>query len=163
MGPALGFIVNLNSVKRPWTAVKPGRNNPTSSEHTSAPASRREGGADVPSAQPPVETGAIEISKPARVAAELTSVLKAIEVTLKEPGLARRIKVLRQLQLQTETCSCFVTGFTFWRRERKLVQNSLATEGDQWIRRTARAAAVPDTLRGLWTSAVSLRALHLSA
>jgi hypothetical protein len=37
-----------------------------------------------------------------------------------------------------------------------------ATEGDQWIRRTARAAAAPDTLRGLWTSAVSPKALHLS-
>ena len=39
----------------------------------------------------------------------------------------------------------------------------LITEGVEWLRKTARAAAVPDTLLGLWTSAVSLKALHLSA
>ena len=35
-------------------------------------------------------------------------------------------------------------------------------EGDEWLRRTARAAAVPDTLPSLWTSVGGPRALLLS-
>jgi hypothetical protein len=37
------------------------------------------------------------------------------------------------------------------------MKNSLATEGEEWIRKTASAAAVPDILRDLRTSAVSPR------
>ncbi len=43
------------------------------------------------------------------------------------------------------------------------MKNSLATEGEEWIRKTASAAAVPDILRDLRTSAVSPRGLRLSA
>ena len=35
-------------------------------------------------------------------------------------------------------------------------------EGDEWIRKTARVAAVPDILPGLWTSVESPKALLLS-
>jgi molybdopterin-dependent oxidoreductase alpha subunit len=49
------------------------------------------------SSQPPLETQAIQISKPARVAAGFSSLLKAAEITLKEPGLTRGLKALRQL------------------------------------------------------------------
>jgi hypothetical protein len=62
-----------------------------------------------------------------------------------------------------EGCSCFVTGLTFRCYGRELVKNFLVIEGDEWIRETARAAAVPDILHGLRTSAVSPKALHLSA
>ena len=66
-------------------------------------------------------------------------------------------------EAQIQPCSCFVTGLTLWRCEPELMKNFLATEGVEWIRKAARAAAVPDTLPGLQTSAVSLKALHLSA
>jgi hypothetical protein len=62
-----------------------------------------------------------------------------------------------------ESCSCFVTGLTFRCYKLELVKNSLVIEGDEWIRETARAAAVPDILHGLRTLAVSPRASHLSA
>ena len=54
-------------------------------------------GGKLPQAQPPVETDGIRISPPARVAAGLTSVLKAVEFTLKEPGLLRGIAALSHL------------------------------------------------------------------
>src|SRR5208283_536121 len=38
----------------------------------------------------------------------------------------------------------------------------IATEGDEWIRRTVRVAAVPDMLPSLWTSVESPRASRLS-
>jgi len=38
----------------------------------------------------------------------------------------------------------------------------LATEGEEWIRKAARTAAVPDTWRVPWTLRVSPRAWHLS-
>ena len=56
----------------------------------------------------------------------------------------------------------FRNKINFVARLTSIGEKLISTEGDQWIRRTARAAAVPDTLRGLWTSAVSPRALHLS-
>jgi hypothetical protein len=62
-----------------------------------------------------------------------------------------------------EGCSCFVTGLTFRCYGRELVKNFLVIEGDEWIRETARAAAVPDILHGLRTLAVSPKTLHLSA
>ncbi|HWY22464.1 MAG TPA: FdhF/YdeP family oxidoreductase [Candidatus Acidoferrum sp.] len=61
--------------------------------------------ADIPSSQPPLETRATKISKPARVAAGFTSLIKSAEVTLKEPGLTRGIKALRQLN-QFEGTDC---------------------------------------------------------
>jgi molybdopterin-dependent oxidoreductase alpha subunit len=48
-------------------------------------------------AQPPVETDSIRINQPAGIAAGLKSVLKAAEVTLKEPGLIRGIAALSRL------------------------------------------------------------------
>jgi molybdopterin-dependent oxidoreductase alpha subunit len=48
-------------------------------------------------AQPPIETNSIQIEQPARVAAGLKSVLKAAELTLKEPGLRRGIAALSRL------------------------------------------------------------------
>ncbi len=48
-------------------------------------------------AQPPVETDAIQVTPPARVAAGLKSVLKAAEFTLKEPGLVRGLAALSHL------------------------------------------------------------------
>jgi len=44
-----------------------------------------------------VEADAVKLSEPARVAAGFTSLIKSAEVTLKEPGLSRGIKALRQL------------------------------------------------------------------
>jgi len=42
------------------------------------------------------------------------------------------------------------------------MQDSLATEGDEWIRVTARVAAVPDMLTSRWTLVASPKAWHLS-
>ena len=50
-----------------------------------------------PSAQPPIETDGIRITAPAQLAAGLTSVLKAAEVTIKEPGLVRGVAALSHL------------------------------------------------------------------
>ncbi len=50
-----------------------------------------------PSALPPVETDAIKITHPAHVAAGVTSVLKAVEFTLKEPGLVRGVAAMARL------------------------------------------------------------------
>jgi hypothetical protein len=44
----------------------------------------------------------------------------------------------------------------------QISEKLLATEGEEWIRKAARAAAVPDTLHGLRTSAASPRAWRLS-
>jgi molybdopterin-dependent oxidoreductase alpha subunit len=52
---------------------------------------------EAPHAQPPIETGSIRVTSPADVAAGLKSVLKAAEVTLKEPGLVRGIATLARL------------------------------------------------------------------
>ena len=50
-----------------------------------------------PSALPPIETDGIQVSAPAQLAAGIKSVLKAAEVTIKEPGLARGITALSHL------------------------------------------------------------------
>jgi molybdopterin-dependent oxidoreductase alpha subunit len=50
-----------------------------------------------PQAQPPIETDGIVISNPPQMAAGLKSVLKAVEVTLREPGLVRGIAALARL------------------------------------------------------------------
>ena len=50
-----------------------------------------------PAAQPPIETDGIRITAPAQLAAGLTSVLKAAEFTIKEPGLARGVAALSHL------------------------------------------------------------------
>jgi len=50
-----------------------------------------------PSAQPPIETDKIKITAPAQLAAGLTSVLKAAEFTIKEPGIARGVAALSHL------------------------------------------------------------------
>ncbi len=67
----------------------------------SKPASQRRGPDgridDTRHAQPPIETDSIQITDPARVAAGLTSVLKAAEFTLKGPGLVRGISALAHL------------------------------------------------------------------
>ncbi len=54
-------------------------------------------GAERPNPQSPIETVGIQIGAPARVAAGLTSVFKAAEVTLKEAGLVRGIAALSRL------------------------------------------------------------------
>lgn len=56
-------------------------------------------------AQPPIETAEIRIEARPHAAAGLRSVLKAAEVTLKEPGLARGIKALTHLN-QFEGIDC---------------------------------------------------------
>ncbi len=48
-------------------------------------------------AQSPVETDAIEVEPPARTAAGLTSVFKAAQFTIREPGLVRGISALAHL------------------------------------------------------------------
>lgn len=48
-------------------------------------------------AQPPIEIDGIQVTAPAHVAAGLKSVLKAAEVTIKEPGLVRGITALSHL------------------------------------------------------------------
>lgn len=50
-----------------------------------------------PSAQPPIETDGIEVTAPAQLAAGLTSVLKAAQFTIKEPGLVRGVAALSHL------------------------------------------------------------------
>lgn len=50
-----------------------------------------------PQAQPPIQTDEIRVTPPARVAAGFKSVLKAVEFTIKEPGLLRGITALTQL------------------------------------------------------------------
>jgi hypothetical protein len=62
----------------------------------------------------------------------------------------------------SKVCSDFVTQITFWRRDANLVKDSVAIEGDEWIPRTACAAAVPDILPSLWTLVVSPKVSHLS-
>jgi molybdopterin-dependent oxidoreductase alpha subunit len=52
---------------------------------------------EAPHTQPPIETGGIRVTSPAHVAAGLKSVLKAAEVTLREPGLVRGIATLARL------------------------------------------------------------------
>ena len=45
---------------------------------------------------------------------------------------------------------------------RRIGEKLFVIEGDEWLRKTACAAAVADTLPDLWTSAVSPRVWHLS-
>ncbi len=59
--------------------------------------SSRDRSSGIPHAQPPIEADGVRIATPPRVAAGLQSVLKAAEVTLKEPGLVRRIAALSRL------------------------------------------------------------------
>ena len=59
--------------------------------------SSRDRGSGIPHAQPPIEADGVRIATPPRVAAGLQSVLKAAEVTLKEPGLVRGIAALSRL------------------------------------------------------------------
>jgi molybdopterin-dependent oxidoreductase alpha subunit len=61
------------------------------------PRSSRDCTSGIPHAQPPMEADGIRILAPPRVAAGLQSVLKAAEVTLKEPGLVRGIAALSRL------------------------------------------------------------------
>jgi len=50
-----------------------------------------------PSALPPVETDTIKVTSPAHVAAGITSVLKAVEFTLKGPGVMRGVAAMARL------------------------------------------------------------------
>jgi hypothetical protein len=63
----------------------------------------------------------------------------------------------------SDICSAFVTESTLWFRRAELVKNFSTTEGEEWIRTPARAAAVPDTLPGPSTLAASPTAWHSSA
>ena len=56
-------------------------------------------------AQPPIEVDGIRTTKPAHVAAGLTSVLKAAEFTIKEPGIVRGVAALSHLN-QFEGIDC---------------------------------------------------------
>ena len=66
-------------------------------DDASTTAPERTLGVEKPHAQPPIETDSIRITQPAGIAAGLQSVLKAAEVTLKEPGLIRGIAALSRL------------------------------------------------------------------
>jgi molybdopterin-dependent oxidoreductase alpha subunit len=66
-------------------------------DDASTAAPERTLGVEKPHAQPPIETDSIRITQPAGIAAGLQSVLKAAEVTLKEPGLIRGIAALSRL------------------------------------------------------------------
>lgn len=66
-------------------------------DDASTAAPERTLGVEEPHAQTPIETDSIRITQPAGVAAGLRSVLKAAEVTLKEPGLIRGIAALSRL------------------------------------------------------------------
>lgn len=72
--------------------AKPGVNGRVATEEPDRP-----DGGKLPHAQPPIETDGIRITPPARVAAGLKSVVKAVEFTLKEPGLLRGIAALSHL------------------------------------------------------------------
>jgi molybdopterin-dependent oxidoreductase alpha subunit len=74
----------------------PGGKKQSGSEGGSAPVgpNRRLG---APHPQPPIETNSIQVEPPARLAAGLTSVLKAAEFTIKEPGIVRGIRALSHL------------------------------------------------------------------
>ena len=50
-----------------------------------------------PHALPPVQTDAIKVTSPAHIAAGLTSILKTVEFTLKEPGVVRGVAALSHL------------------------------------------------------------------
>jgi hypothetical protein len=50
-----------------------------------------------PCAQPPVESDELKVTRPGKVAGGLTSVLKAAEFTIKEPGLVRGVNALAHL------------------------------------------------------------------
>jgi len=56
-------------------------------------------------AQPPLERDGVHVTPPAKIAAGLNSVLKAVEFTLKEPGLLRGINALARLN-QFEGIDC---------------------------------------------------------
>ena len=71
---------------------KPGVNNAAKLAKSS-----RDRASGIPHAQPPIEADGVRIATPPRVAAGLQSVLKAAEVTLKEPGLVRGIAALSRL------------------------------------------------------------------
>jgi len=71
---------------------KPGVNNAAKLARPS-----RDRASGIPYAQPPIEADGVRIATPPRVAAGLQSVLKAAEVTLKEPGLVRGIAALSRL------------------------------------------------------------------
>jgi hypothetical protein len=75
-------------------------------------------------------------------------------------------------EIKSKTPSCrlmnrrlfvFRNRNNFLKAGRRINEKLLTTEGEEWIRMTARAAAVPDTLPGQWTSAASPMAWHLSA
>jgi hypothetical protein len=51
----------------------------------------------------------------------------------------------------------FRNKINFVQRSTRIGEKLFATEGEEWIRKTASAAAVPDILRDLRTSVVSLR------
>ena len=91
------FVVNLCSVKTPLAAPKSGGNETGDLKISSSLNSHDRRGPGSPQAQPPLDTDSISVDKPARVAAGLKSVLKAAEVTLKEPGLARGVAALYRL------------------------------------------------------------------
>ncbi len=61
-----------------------------------------------------------------------------------------------------ESCSDFVTKITFLQRSANLVPHSFSTEGDEWIRRAVRAAAVPGMSPSRWTSVAGPKAWRLS-
>src|SRR5712672_2992478 len=81
-----------------------------------------------------------------------------LEISTRNPATGGR-----GTRRSTHGCSAFVTRVTFWRGERQSMKKFLTTEGDVWLRKTARAAAVADILLVPWTSAVSPRAWHSSA
>jgi hypothetical protein len=56
----------------------------------------------------------------------------------------------------------FRNRINFLAQLRRIGEKLFVIEGDVWLRKTARAAAVADTLLDLWTSAVSPKVWHLS-
>lgn len=98
-----------------------------------------------PHAQPPIETDSIQITSPPRAAAGLRSVLKAAEVTLKEPGLVRGIAALSHLN-QFEGIDCPGCAWPDPDHERSL--NEYCENGVKAIAEEATAArCTPDFFR----------------
>lgn len=87
-------------------------------------------------AQAPIETVGIQVTAQARVAAGLTSVLKAVEFTIKEPGMVRGITALSHLN-QFDGTDCPGCAWPDPDRERSL--NEYCENGAKAIAEEATA------------------------
>ena len=99
-------------------------------------------------AQPPIDTEPIQVTPPARNAAGLESVLKAAEVTIKEPGLVRGIAALTHLN-QFDGIDCPGCAWPDPDHERSL--NEYCENGVKAIAEEATAKRCPPEFFRAWS------------